>query len=64
MAIWTLVDKLSGDLQQFPAGARKSSVWELTRGDLFSANRETERETGIPFITDYQDEAAKEILRS
>ena len=62
IAIWTLVDKLSAGLQQLMAGARKFSLRELSREDIFSANRETERETGIPFMTDIQDEAARKIL--
>jgi hypothetical protein len=64
MAIWTLVDKLSGGLQQFLAGARKFSIQEISREEIASANRETERETGIPFITDYHDEIARDILSS
>ena len=37
---------------------------ELSRNDLFSANRETEKETSIPFMTDVLDDAAKQILTS
>lgn len=62
IAICTLIDKLSAGLQQLMAGARKFSLNEITRDDIFSANRETEKETGIPFITDVQDESAKNIL--
>lgn len=62
IALWTLADKLGAGLQQLMAGARKFSLKEIQREDIFSANRETERETGIPFITDIQDEIAKKIL--
>ncbi|MEW6753775.1 MAG: glutamate synthase-related protein [Candidatus Latescibacterota bacterium] len=62
IAVWTLADKLSAGLQQFMAGVRKFSLCGLSRDDLFSANRETERETGIPFITDVGDESARRIL--
>lgn len=62
IAVWTLADKLAGGLQQFMAGARKFSVSDISRGDVFSANRETEAETGIPFITDVQNESAQKIL--
>ncbi len=62
IAMWTLMDKISAGLQQLLAGARKFSVSEISRDDIASANRETERETKIPFITDAQDERAKEIL--
>jgi glutamate synthase domain-containing protein 2 len=62
VAVWTLADKLSAGLQQLMAGARRFNTSELSRGDLFSANRETEHETKIPFITDVGDQLAKEIL--
>ena len=62
IAAWTAADKLAAGLQQLMAGARKFSLDQITRTDLFSANRETEKETGISFLTDYQDEMAKKIL--
>ncbi len=62
IALWTLADKLAAGLQQLLAGVRKFSVSEISRQDIFSANRETERETGIPFMTDVQDDAARAIL--
>ncbi len=64
IAIWTLADKLAAGLQQLLAGARKFNVRDISRHDLCSANRETERETGIPFITDVADEQASKILDS
>ncbi len=64
IAVWTLADKLAGGLQQFMAGARKFSLSQIARTDISSANRETELETGVPFITDFQDEFAKKILNS
>ncbi|MFZ6021989.1 MAG: glutamate synthase-related protein, partial [Patescibacteria group bacterium] len=51
IAAWTLADKLAAGLQQLLAGARRFSVSEISRNDISSANRETEKETGIPFIT-------------
>ncbi len=62
IAIWTLADKLAAGLQQLLAGARKFSLAEISRSDLFSANRETERETKIPFMADVLDDAAKRVL--
>jgi glutamate synthase domain-containing protein 2 len=62
IAAWTLADKLSAGLQQLLAGARKFSVTDINRSDIVSANRETEKETGIPFITDVQDQIARNIL--
>lgn len=64
IAIYTLCDKLKAGLQQFMAGARKFSLSAISREDLFSANRETEEVTGIPFITEAEDDIAKEILNS
>ena len=62
IAMWTLMDKLSCGLQQLMCGARKFDLADVTRADVASCNRETERETGIPFITDVQDERARKIL--
>jgi glutamate synthase domain-containing protein 2 len=64
IGVWTLADKLSAGLQQLMAGARRFRVSDISRGDLFSANRETEKETGIPYLTDVSDALAKEILNS
>jgi len=64
IAFLTLADKLTAGLQQLMAGARKFSLDQITRNDIASANRETEAETGIPFITDIQDEFARKILLS
>lgn len=57
-------DKLAGGLQQFMAGARKFNLNELDRSDLVTANRETEKVTNIPFMTDALDAEAKSILRN
>ncbi len=62
VAMYGYADKLACGLQQFMAGARKFSLPEISRDDLMSANRETEEMTGVPFMTDAQDEVAKKIL--
>ncbi|MCD6152018.1 MAG: FMN-binding glutamate synthase family protein [Deltaproteobacteria bacterium] len=64
IAMYTFADKLAAGLQQLLAGVRKFNVSEITRDEVFSANRETEKETGIPFITDVLDDAAKRILKA
>ena len=64
IAFWTMADKLYCGLQQLLSGARKFSVTQLTRGDIFSGNRETAQETGIPHVCDANDESAKKILNS
>jgi glutamate synthase domain-containing protein 2 len=62
IAFVTMADKLGCGLQQLLAGARKFSVKQLSRGDIFSGNRETARETGIPHVSDVNDESARKIL--
>ncbi|MFO7817543.1 MAG: glutamate synthase-related protein [Thermodesulfobacteriota bacterium] len=64
IAMWTAMDKMGAGLQQLLAGARHFSLCEVRRSDIASANRETERETGIPFITDAEDDIARRILES
>ncbi len=64
IAMWTLLDKLGAGLQQFMAGARRFRLDAIRREDIASCNRAVERETGIPFITDVQDDRARDILNS
>lgn len=64
IAMWTCADKLNAGLQQLMAGVRKFSLADITRTDIYSGNRETERETKIPFITEVQNENALKILNS
>ena len=64
IAFWTMADKLACGLQQLMAGARKFSLSQISRNDIFSGNRETERETGIPHVSEVNDEIAKKILNS
>jgi hypothetical protein len=63
VALWTLADKLKAGVQQFMAGARRFRLSEISRDDIVSGNRETERETGVPFMTEAFDHQAKEILK-
>ncbi len=63
IAVWTLADKLSAGVQQLMAGARKFSLDSITREDLFAANKDTHKVTGIDYMTELQDDAAKEILK-
>lgn len=64
IAMYTMVDKLYCGIQQLLAGARKFTVTEVTRSDIFSGNRDTAKETGIPHMCDANDESAKKILNS
>jgi glutamate synthase domain-containing protein 2 len=63
VAFWTLADKLAAGIQQLMAGARRFTLKAITRNDIFSANRETEKETGVSFITDFADDKARKILK-
>jgi hypothetical protein len=64
VALYAYADKLKCGLQQFMAGARKFRLAELERSDLMCANRETERETAIPYMTEAEDAAALAVLKS
>ncbi|MCP4666806.1 MAG: FMN-binding glutamate synthase family protein [Deltaproteobacteria bacterium] len=64
IAFVTLADKLACGLQQLMAGARKFSLDQITRQEIMSGNRETARETGIPHVSDVNDESARKILNS
>lgn len=62
VALYAYVDKLACGLQQFMAGARKFTIGAVERTDLMAANRETAQETGIPYMTDVQNDKALAIL--
>ncbi len=64
IAFCTMADKVSAGLQQLLAGARRFSLPELSRCDIAAGNRETAEATGVPYITDVQDEVARKILES
>ena len=63
IAFYTMADKLACGMQQLMAGARKFSLDQISRDDLFSGNRETEAETGIPHVASKNDEIALKILK-
>jgi glutamate synthase domain-containing protein 2 len=62
IGFYTQADKLACGIQQLMAGARKFSLNQITRQEIFSGNRETAAETGIPHVTDVNNESAKKIL--
>ncbi len=64
IAFCTLADKLACGMQQLMAGARKFSLDQISRDELFSGNRETAAETGIPHVSDVNDEGARKILNT
>jgi len=64
IAAWTAADKMGAGLQQLMAGARKFELNQITREDVWAANRETQEETKLNYITDHQDDIAKKIINS
>jgi len=62
IAMYGYADKLACGLQQFMAGARRFNLSEIVRDDLFAANQETADITGIPMVTEAQNEEALAIL--
>ena len=62
IAMWTMCDRLGAGLQHHMAGARKFGIGHIDRTDICAANRETAQETGIPFITEQDDELARRIV--
>lgn len=64
IAFYTQADKLGCGLQQLMAGARKFSLNQITRNEIFSGNRETAVETGIPHVSDVNNEKARDILNA
>ena len=64
IGFYTQADKLACGMQQLMAGARKFSLDRITRQEIFSGNRETAVETGIPHVTDVNNESAKKILNA
>lgn len=62
IAMWTMCDRLGVGLQHHMAGARKFTVKNIDRTDICAANEETARATGIPFITEQEDDLARRIV--
>jgi glutamate synthase domain-containing protein 2 len=62
IAMYGYADKLGCGLQQFMAGARKFSLDKIAREDLMAANQGTAEVTGIPYLTDAQNDRALTIL--
>jgi len=64
VGLYSYYKRLSQGLQQFMCGARKFGLDHMTRDDLIALTKEAADITGIPYIMDYQAEAAAEILDS
>lgn len=64
MEALALAMRCAAGLQQFMAGARKVRISDVLRDDLMAANRETAAETGIPYMTDAENDKPLAILLS
>ena len=64
IAMYAYADKLACGLQQFMAGARAPRRCDITRGDLMAGHRETAQETGIPYMTDSENDKAMAALKA
>ena len=62
IALWTMCDRLGAGLQHHMAGARKFTVQHIDRSDICAANEETARVTGIPLMTEQEDDLARRIV--
>ena len=64
VGLYSYYKRLEQGLKQFMCGARKFDLTYMTRDDLIALTREASEITGIPYVMDYQQEAAKKILDS
>jgi hypothetical protein len=62
VAMYGYADKIGCGLQQFMAGARRFKLSDIARDDLMAANRETTQETGIPYMTEAENDKALAVL--
>ncbi len=64
IAMYGYADKLACGLQQFLAGARRFTLNEIKRQDIFAANKETAEITGLDYVMDVEQESAMNILNT
>lgn len=62
IGIYTYTQRLAQGLQQLLAGARKFRLEYLGRGDLAALTPEAARLTGVPYLTDLDEEEAEALL--
>lgn len=62
LGLFSYYKRLEQGLQQLMCGARKFDLKYMTRDDLISLTKEATDVTEIPYIMDYQAEAAQKIL--
>jgi hypothetical protein len=64
IGLYSYYKRLAQGLQQFMCGARKFSLDYMTRDDLIALTKDAADITGIPYVMDYQAEAAAKVLDS
>ncbi len=62
LGVYSYYQRLATGLRQLMAGARRFSLAEITRDDIFALTREASEVSGLPYIMDYDREAADRIL--
>jgi glutamate synthase domain-containing protein 2 len=64
VGLYSYYKRLEQGLKQFMCGARKFDLKYMTRDDLIALTREAADISGIPYVMDYQAEAAAKVLDS
>lgn len=64
LALYTYYHRLEQGMQQLMCGSRKFALEYLTRDDICSLTREVEDVSGIPFVTELDQEEVNNILDS
>ena len=62
LGVYSYYQRLATGLRQLMAGARRCSMEEITRDDIFALTREASEVSGIPYVMDYDAEIADKIL--
>ena len=62
IGMYTYYDRLKVGLQQFMAGARKFSLRNISRDDIFSLTPEASEVSGIPYVMEADEEEVEKIL--
>ncbi|MCQ4574149.1 MAG: FMN-binding glutamate synthase family protein [Candidatus Brocadiales bacterium] len=62
LGVYSYYQRLATGLRQLMAGSRRLSLENITRDDIFALTMEAADVSGIPFVMDYDKEAATRIL--
>jgi hypothetical protein len=64
LGVYSYYQRISTGLRQLMAGARRFSLGEITRDDIFTLTREAAEVSGIAYVMDYDREIAEKILNA